>query len=85
MTIVLEICDILYVFIFIPWNLHPHTDAVEVPSKVSEKVNSLECEEENQSRSNSTWGTGCVASTKKPKRTLSPSLCSILTGTQAHW
>lgn len=41
-----KICD-FPLFFFSP-QTSAHTDAVEVPSKVSERVNSLQCEEENQ-------------------------------------
>lgn len=38
-------CDILLFFFFLP-NTSTHTDAAEVTSTVSERVNSLQCEEE---------------------------------------
>lgn len=65
--------SVIFLYFFSP-ETSAHTDAVEVPSKVSERVNSLQCEEENQTWSNSPRGSGRVASTKEHKRSLSTAL-----------
>lgn len=63
-----KLCLFIYLFFA---RASAHTDAAEVTSKVSERVNSLQCVEANRTFSNSPRGTGLVALTKEHKSSFS--------------